>query len=280
MKTRILSLTLLVTAGSLAAAAGNAIETRITGKVYVAETQGISRIVSAGRVFAPAQASSFEARGVIIETEAAAHDSFVLSNGTGMYVGGNSRIKIERFDQEPFAPDRNTLESEPSVSTCNVQLLRGTVGLCSSARMTGSTMTYVTPQASIEIRGQRITLSAAQGVTIVSVLAGEAGIEPAGSRRTATVARSGEQAVIRDGAPGEPPSISIEPIDETTQTRMERIVGLACTARRTVSFETTGLASDRDAFSGAGPEIVARPAVPANLPPNIVVSPDRLPGTE
>lgn len=81
----------------------------------------------------------------------------------------------------------------------------------------------------------------------------------------------------------------------------DRRVEMACNARRSVTFDIiqrkaaeglrggdesgvagSGTGADNEAAgadAGAGQQIVAQPTVPANPPNNIVISPDRLPGT-
>lgn len=269
-----------------------------TSKLYLAETKGDGQIITEGKAMEPKQATAFDAPGTIIETKDDAHQAFVYSNGTGMYVDANTRIVVDRFVQEPFSPDRNSTEMEPSVSQSDVFVAHGQIGICTSQLVSGSTMNYSTSQASVNIRGGKVAISAEDGATTVYLLDGDATVRTGGKDQGGSILHPGEQAVIRPGAAGQPPVVTIGPIDSKVMQGLDEKVTVACNAKKTVSFdviekktiasgqaaEAPSLASGQTTSSGTTPtestqDISAHPTVPATPPTNITVSPDRLTNT-
>lgn len=272
---------LLASAGSLAAQnVGKAGPTKgPTSKLYLSETKGPGRIYTDGKVFDPKQATAFDASGTIIETDADAHQAYVYSNGSAMYVDANTRIEVNRFTQERFAPNSNTTEAEPSVSQSDIYVWRGLVGICTSQLVSGSTMNYATEHATVNIRGRKIAIHASAEQTIVYLIDGDVTVRTGRDDLGGQVLQSGDRAVIRPGAAGGPPVISIDHIDRKFLAELDEKVTVACNARRTVSFETiekTAEFGPSGPDGGPGDEIVAVPVVPQTPPTNITVSPDRI----
>lgn len=278
-----------------------------TSKMYLAETQGDGQIINEGKAHPPRQATAFDAPGTIIETKDGAHQAFVYSNGTGMYVDSNTRVEVDRFVQEPFRPDRNTTEMEPSISQSDIFISRGLVGICTGQMVAGSTMNYATPHSNVNIRGGKIVIQSSPEQSVIYLLEGDATVRGGTRDVGGQVLRAGERAVIRPGPAGQPPSITISPIEAQTIGSMDEKVAVACNAKKSVTFETIekkaqfGAEGDpaevvdnanpakpgesapagENTNDGAGDtgtdeEIVARPVVPATPPTNITVSPDRI----
>ncbi|MBL9215509.1 MAG: hypothetical protein JNG83_08545 [Opitutaceae bacterium] len=251
-------------------------------KIYVAETQGETLIETGDKIYTARQATAFDASGTVIETKENAHNAFVYSNGTGMYVDQNSRVEITRFLQEPFLPDPNKdALVEPSVSVSDIIIARGAIGICTSRLVSGSSMSYSTPHVTLHIRGGRIAIEALPDRTIIDLLEGDLTVRTGRDDVGGQVLRPGERAVVQPGSAGKPPAITIGPIPPEVLSIVEGRVNVACNARRTVSFETIerGAGGGPDgAGQQGGQDIVPRPTVPQQLPSNIVVSPDRLPG--
>lgn len=273
-----------------------------TSKLYLAETVGEGEITHEGRKYSPKQATAFDAPGTVIETKDDSHQAFVYSNGTGMFVDADTRVEIDRFVQEPFRPDRNNTEVEPSISQSDVFVARGQVGICTGQLVSGSTMNYATPHAAVNIRGGKLSIKTDGDATTVYLLEGDATVRTGSRDVGGALLRPGEQAVIRPGPPGQPPSVTVGPIDRATAGNLDDKVNVACNAKKTVSFEaiekkadTTSLeqsetppeeGSTPGSSTGGGEtpaapdtpeqEIVARPTTPTTPPTNIVVSPDRI----
>ena len=257
-----------------------------TSKIYLSETKGETQIQTAEKLYRARQAMAFDAPGTVIETKENSHNAFVFSNGTGMYVDENSRVDITRFTQERFVPNRETAADalvEPSISQSEVYVSRGFVGICTSHLVSGSSMTYSTPQATLNIRGGKVAIQSNAEETIVDLLEGDltvrSGVKDVGGR----VLQPGERAIIRPATNSQPAQFTIGPIPAELMTSLDSRVSIACNARKTVSFETIDKAGLDEPATFANPdgeteEIQPRPTVPANPPANIVVSPDRLPG--
>lgn len=266
-----------------------------TSKIYLAETKGESQIQNGDKIYTARQATAFDAPGTVIETNANSHNAFVYSNGTGLFVDQNTRVEIDRFSQEPFRPNRETAEAafEPSVSQSDVHVSHGAVGVCTSQLVSGSSMLYSTPQASVNIRGGKVSIETNAEETTIDLLDGDVTVRGGSKDIGGQVMRPGERAIVRPGPAGQPASITISRIPpEALQVSDDR-VNVACNAKKTVTFELIASKAEQspDAPSGegaAGPtggegagaeqELVAKPTVPSVTPTNIVISPDRLPG--
>lgn len=289
-----------------------------TSKLYMAETKGDSQIQNGDKIYTARQSTAFDAPGTVIETKADSHNALVYSNGTGLFVDQNTRVEIDRFTQEPFRPNRNqTVEAslyEPSVSQSNVFVSHGAVGVCTSQLISGSSMQYGTPHGAVNIRGGKVSIETSPTQTVIDLLDGDVTVR--GSERDigGQILRPGERATIVPPPSGiGDPTITISPIPQAAMQAADERTEMACNAKKSVTFEviekkaeegldapadeTPAVASNQPttenapAENSAGSEneaagaddptqeIVAKPTVPENPPTNIVVSPDRLPGT-
>jgi hypothetical protein len=273
-----------------------------TSKIYLAEAVGESQIQTGDKIYTARQATAFDAPGTVIETTANSHNAFVYSNGTGLFVDQNTRVEIDRFVQEPFRPNRTTTADalqEPSASQSEVHVSRGAVGVCTSQLVSGSSMVYSTPQASVNIRGGKVSIETNADETIIDLLDGDVTVRGGRKDVGGQVLRPGERAVIRAVPGGLPPTITISPIPPEALKVADERVSVACNAKKTVTFEVIGRKAEDgpdpagenapgdaapgeisgEGASNEGQEIVAKPTVPSQPPTNIVVSPDRLPGS-
>lgn len=267
-----------------------------TSKLYLAETKGEGKIITAGKAYEPKQATAFDAPGTIIETKSDAHQVFVYSNGTVMYVEQDTRVEIQQFVQEPFSAKNSTTESEPSASQSAVFLAHGQIGIDTGQLVSGTTMIYSTILASVKIRGGKVSIIAKDESTTVYLLEGDATVHTGDRDLGGTLLRAGEKIVIRPGPPGQPPKLTLGLIDDSMLGSLKDMFVQTTNARQTVSFEVIerkaelgaggpGNQAGSIAETGAGPgtetgagqqEIVARPTVTATPPTNITVSPDRI----
>ena len=244
-----------------------------TSKIYFSEAEGESTITNHGISYTAQQAKSFEAPGTVIETKAKSRDAFVYSNGTGIVLEQNSRIQVDHFTQERFqanSPTRTNPEIEPSVSHSNVLVTQGAIGICTNQLAAGTTMVYSTSLAEVRIRHGRLSIETSPDETIVDLLEGDVTVSPATRSKEGQILHPGERAVIRAGKDGQPSTITIAPTPKEAVQALDDRTTVACNAKKTVFF---------DANDATDQEITPNPAVPANLPNNITVSPDRLPGT-
>lgn len=260
-------------------------EPKAASKIYIADSKGEAQVESGAKIYAIRQATAFNATGTVIETKAKAHNTVVYSNGTGMFVDENTRVEITRFDQQAFTSrNGSTLDSthEPSMSQSNILVTRGIVGICTNQLLSGSSMIYVTPAASIAIRGGKLVIEVLPHETRVDLLEGDVTVRAAGKDVGGQILQPRERAVIRPGVAGGEPTITVMLIPDADWKNDDQRVARACAGRRSVTFEALALSAgdEGDEAAGAGDqEIVARPTVPSDPPSNIVISPDRLPGT-
>jgi hypothetical protein len=280
-----------------------------TSKLFLAEAVGEGNITTEGKAHSPKQATAFDAPGTTIETGKDSHQAFVYSNGTGMLVDENTRVEVDRFVQEPFRPDREkSTEVEPSISHSDVFVSRGQVNICTSQMVSGSTMNYSTPNASVNIRSGKMAVATNGTESTIYLLDGDVTVRTGGKDTGGTLLRPGEKATIRPGPPGRPPIVTVAPIEQSMMSSLDDKVSAACAAKKTVSFETiekkSEFGAEGEPAKQAAPdgtpapaptpgsntsdptddkptqEIVVTPTTPTTLPTNITVSPDRLPGGE
>lgn len=275
-------------------------------KVYFADVKGIAEIDTGDTVEDLAPRSVYTAEGTIIETKAPVNpndtteysSTMVYSNGTGAFFDTDTRVELKRFVQEPFLPNRSDMDVEPSISQTQAFVSRGTVGLCASKLVAGSSMTYNTPHGSVNIRGKRVVIEAGPNETRISMLEGESTVRGGPTDMGGHSLRPGQQAIIRPGRAGEAATVQIATIPPSQLDALEEKTALACAAKKTVYFESRDLRPDTtdtadgpitafdgnsaagaDDAAGAGTpaqEIVPIPIVPTNLPTEFTVSPATL----
>jgi hypothetical protein len=214
-------------------------------KVYVTDVNGEASIDTGEMIEDLTKRSVFSVQGTVIETKRPESPSdqnkyfstMVYSNGTGAYFDSDTRVEVKRFAQEPFTPNLNDLDIEPSISRTQAFLSRGAVGLCNSKLVAGSSMTYDTPNASIKIRGRKVVMEATNTMTKVSMLEGESTIQAGPTDTGGHVVKAGEQAIIRRDGLGQATRVEIRPIPPQEMTALDDKVAMACMARKSVYFE-------------------------------------------
>ncbi len=207
-------------------------------KIYLAEAKGGGKIENDGKVYEPKQGSSFSATGTVMATNVDAHQSYVLSTGGGLYLNANTEVRITQFEQERFPPGHLATDAEPSVSHVGIEISRGMVGVCASQMVSGTTLVFSTPLASVNIRGHQVAIQVTPGETTVSVLEGSVTVRIGDKDPGGVTLQPGERVVIHPGPPGQPPVATVAPIDGPARSQLEAEIGLACSARKTVTFET------------------------------------------
>lgn len=288
---------------SPAAVFGQAKKKNPASKLYISDVAGEAQIDTGDTVEDLSKRSVYTAQGAVIDTgkpEAAKdkdkhYSTMVYSNGTGAYFDTDTRVEIRRFVQEPFVPTRSDSEVEPSISQTQAFVARGTVGLCTSKLVAGSTMAYTTPHGSVNIRGRKVVIHADENVTKISMLEGESTVRAGVMDMGGQTIHAGEQAIIRPAGPGEPNMVEIKKIPASETSQLDDKVAMACMAKKTVYFEVRGrqtnsgngevnaFTTDDGATRTAGSpfvdsagEIVAIPVVPTNLPVQFTISPASL----
>ncbi len=224
-------LVLASSAGAFAAAKKNP-----TSKVYIADLKGQAEIDDGERVQELTSKSVHTAQGTVIETRPEAQNAMVFSNGAGVFVDQDTRLEVRRFVQEPFAPNRTDIEVEPSISQTQTHLARGTVGMCTSRMVAGSSMTYSTPHAEIALRGNKAVIQTNENETKISLVEGDVTVRAGDGDSGGQIIRAGQQAIIRR-PPGQPPTFIVQDIPPTELPTVNDQVSIACMARRSVYFD-------------------------------------------
>lgn len=274
-----------------------------TSKFYVADCAGDCEIDTGQKTDDLTKHSVYSADGTVVETKPNSVNAMVFSNGTGVFFDQDTKLEVKKFEQEPFVPQRTDMDTEPSISQTSAYLAHGTVGLCTSKLVAGSTMTYQTSLGAVNIQGGQVVVQATPGQTVISMLDGESTVTTGDPGAAGTPLHDGEQAVITQDPNGGPAHIRIQSIPSSQLQPLSNLVTMACTSKKTVYFQAVGgprspLGSGASspaitAFDGddggtgtptpTGPinavppqTIVAVPVAAANPPAQFVVSPAEL----
>jgi FecR protein len=254
-----------------------------TSKLYVADTKGETQIDTGKEIDDLTKKSVYNAQGTVLETKPDSNASVVLSNGTGIYIDVGTRLEIRRFEQESFRPNRNDVEDEPSISTTQLFLDHGVIGISTSKMVAGSTMEFETSLASAWMRGRQCVVMSGDGITVISMVQGDAEVQ-AGPLDTPRTVKNGQQIIITPGKTGERNNVLIQDIPDgaIAESRLwlnERVL-TANDSRQLVYFEVQGRKGGDGSialFDGAngtaassstdsGSDIVGVPVVPV-VPP-------------
>ncbi len=208
------------------------------GKVYVSELEGLSEIDTRTRIREMVRQAVYDADDSIIETKAGATNTLVFSNGVGAFLDPETTLRVVRFTQQPFQPNRADLDIEPSVSRMFLSLRRGTVALCTGRLLPGSILEVTTPHATVAIRGRRVVIQTNEFGTIVSLLDGDVTARLGPDDASGQTLAASQRAVIRQGRLGDPRHIVVEPIPEELRRGLEDRAAFACMARQTVFFDS------------------------------------------
>ncbi len=216
-----------------------------SSKLYVSEVNGDAQIDTGSNVQDLNKRSVYTAEGTTIETKKAdrpedkgkAFSTMVYSNGTAAYFDENTKVEVKHFVQEPFTPNRSDMEVEPSISQTQAFVARGTVGLCASKLVAGSSMNYSTAQGSVNIRGQKVVIEANDAETKVSMLEGESTVRGGTQDLGGHTLHAGEQAIIRRGGAGQPNNVQVQKIPPAEVAALDDKVAMACMAKKTVYFD-------------------------------------------
>ncbi|ACB77143.1 FecR domain-containing protein [Opitutus terrae] len=156
-------------------------QNNILGKFVVTSVNGTATCVSDGRILELKKGDAILARGAVITTAPKSNVVLVFSNGTGVYTDESTTLRIERFEQEFFAPNNN-LRVEPSNSTTMAKLTNGRVIISTPRLLSATVMNYQTPHASVMVRGEKILIEASDKQTHVAMIAGNATVNPRDTR--------------------------------------------------------------------------------------------------
>jgi hypothetical protein len=249
-------------------------------KIYVADLTGESQVDTGERIEPLSKKSVYVAEGTSFETKAGASDSLVFSNGTAIYVGPETRFEVKKFLQEPFQPNRTDLDAEPSISQTIVKITRGSVGVCTSKLVAGSSMTYLTPHATVNIRGRKVMIEVTDTETRVSLIEGDVTVFAPDAGGASQTLRAGQQAIIRKTASDQTAAVTVQPIMDEQQAKLDENVSLACISRRTVFFEVAGRGEGAVGVGGGDADAEIRPVevTPAVHDTGFTVSPARIGG--
>ncbi|MCC6416547.1 MAG: hypothetical protein IT582_11615 [Opitutaceae bacterium] len=252
-----------------------------TSKLYVADVNGFAQIDTGETIDPLTKRSVYSAQGTVIETKIDSNNSLVLSNGTGMYFAEDTRLEIRKFAQEPFTPNRRDMEVEPSISNTQAFLPRGTIALCTSKMVAGSSMRYSTPQGHMRIDARRAVIETDSEGTTISLLDGNITMQNGRLDAGGQTIESGQQMFVpASGGPA-----VIRPIPQAHMAALDDMVAIACMARKQVYFDVVQNDNNQqqagatafDKADDSPDEIVAVETTPKDPDVSLTVSAARLP---
>ena len=250
-------------------------------KIYVADLSGSAEITSNDKVQDLTKRSVHDAQGAVIQTKKNSTNAMVYSNGTGVFFDADTKVDVKKFVQEPFTPNRTDMNVEPSISNTYAVVDHGTVGLCTSKLVAGSSMTYATSAGSVSVRGGKVVIQATDKGTVVSLISGDVTVRGGSMDMGGQNLKPGQQAIMTPGGPGQPSKITIQKIPPAQKQALDKKVTMACMAKSTVYFDVVtklNAASEAAKSNSAASQIVAKPVTPAILPTDYTVSASRLGG--
>ena len=258
----------------------------LTSKLFVADTEGVSSINTGNRIIDLIPKAVHAAEGVILETQSHSSNTLVLSNGTGLSLSPDTSLQVTRFQQAPFSPNRTDLESEPSISQIQALLTRGSVGICTSKLLAGSTMSFKTRQADIIVHGGKLLLETDDTKTIVSLIEGDELTIRDDLNGGWVILKAGDQAVITRISATTPSVIRTQLIPDGSIGTIKDTVTLASMARRTVYFEVADPKTKNSSANNTGSvfnrteneedTLVPVTVLPGTIPVANTVSPFRI----
>jgi len=188
---------------------------------YVVNVRGTVQYTTKDGTFDLKQGDSRIARGTIFKTGADSRLSLALANETRLTVDEKTELKMDKFDQEPFAPNNN-LDVEPSNSQTVVLIRAGHVGVDTPQLLSGTTLAFETPHGVIGILnnqsgGQQASILVTDKNTQVQMTTGQASIRPKGPDGSFVSIGykllTGQQAVVKPTL-GADPTLANESFDE------------------------------------------------------------------
>lgn len=155
----------------------------LLGKFVAATVQGEVSYTAGDRILYLKKGDAVPANGTVIETSAHAKAILVFSNQTSVMLEENTRLRIDRFEQEFFLRTSD-VKTEPSKSFTAVELLSGRVIVNAPTLWQGSNLVYRTSQAEVAILAERVAISTTDQQTLVAVVSGAAAVRTASARNT------------------------------------------------------------------------------------------------
>ena len=229
-------------------------------KIYVSDVNGEAQIDTGENVQDLNKRSVYNAEGTTIETKkvsgqedkAKAYTTTVFSNGTGAFFDQDTKVEMKRFVQEPFTPNRSDMDVEPSISQTQAFVSRGTVGLCTSKLVAGSSMNYSTQHGGINIRGRKVVIEANDNETKISMMEGDSTVRGGDMDMGGNILKEGQQAIIRRSRTGGPAEVIVQSIPQSEVSALDDKVAMACMAKKTVYFEVRERTETNDPGAASG----------------------------
>jgi hypothetical protein len=201
-----------------------------TSKAYMVSVEGqTSVIVDDSKILEPNNKDVFNATGLVFRTEDNSNTAAVLSNGSGLYVDSNTNLKIKKFTQEPFSPNRMDPEVEPSLSQTDGFISHGRVAICTARIVAGSSMIYNTPEVGVRLRDNKVVISTNNGVTEIIAVTGQVSLDF--NNNNGQFLRAREKGTIKDG------KLIISKLNGREMQEAEKLTTMACQARQSVYFD-------------------------------------------
>lgn len=103
-----------------------------------------------------------------VETGTSGYLGLSLSNNTGLFVGPKTRLHLVRFRQQPFGPDKESRDYEPSRSQTELLLDDGRIAVAAPGLSPLSTFEVSTVAGTVSVRGATGLIQSGDGSTSVA----------------------------------------------------------------------------------------------------------------
>jgi hypothetical protein len=178
--------------------------TQVSGVFYVSAVTGTAEC-RADRIADLKKGDTIDARGANVRTKENSTATLVFSNHTSIFVQQNTELRVEKFDQEPFAPNNNLL-IEPSNSQLIIFVRLGQIVISTPQLLAGTRIVFETPHAACYVvnqqsGGEKAFLEVSASQTHYAMVVGEGRVkirEKDGTLASiGTTVPKGQQAFVR-----------------------------------------------------------------------------------
>jgi len=176
----------------------------------------IDSLIGAVEVAAPAgpiqRGEAIDPNGLIFTTGPGDSAALAFSNGVALYLGPNSRLEVERYEQAPFTSQPDNRRFEPGRSQLALRLEHGELAIAAREANPLSILSVdLGAVASVTLRSESAYLAVDANASVVAPMEGAASID---YREREHLVREDYRFAIAPGGTGAPDPIREHRVDE------------------------------------------------------------------
>ncbi len=142
------------------------------GLAAVAFSAGATRVFAPSAGGLPPRLVPFEPLGATISTGDDGHTTLLFTNGAALTCGPNASAEVLKFRQDPWDPQDEDAQYEPSRTTTVLKLERGAFALSQRQPRATSTLELLTPLGKLEVQAQNLYIDVSPDAVHLFVLDG------------------------------------------------------------------------------------------------------------